>query len=647
MKNIIMPAIALRQRSSTKTRTNWLRNSLTILLLTCGIALSGCQSLSFPLGKKGGGQAEEQPTYQRPTPAGDTPVMSAPSNDTLEGTLIAPLSLIDDYAGTRPIGSAAPPPVSLGPGNNGYSIPSQSLLTGANFNDLWDRIRAGFRMDLTVNNRRVIAERDWYVKHGDYILKVFERARPYLYHVVNELEAKQLPLELALLPVVESAYDPFAYSRSKAAGLWQFIPSTGASFELKQNWWYDGRRDIVASTDAATTYLRRLNKMFDGDWELAMAAYNGGGGTIRRAIARNARRGKPTDYWSLNLSNETERYVPKLLALAQIIQNPTHFNVTPLPIANRPYFSIVKTGGQIDLAKASQMSGVSLEEIYRLNPGFNRWASDPEGPHRLVVPVTQAERLRIALASQPTHQRVTWRRYTVQRGDTLTKIAQEFNTSTSEIMQVNHLRTQHIRSGNQLLIPTAASRTTPPLAMRLDNTRRRMPAKPMTSSPRPPMQLAPMTELTTKPSQPKPTQPTLPSRKRLNYKVKAGDTLWGISERFNASVADIAKSNNIAPQDTLRVGQTLVIWLDGNTAQDTRLALSPDLETPDTGGPPQDTTRKVHYRVRSGDSLFRIADRFNLSINDISRWNKLNDGEILKPGQQLVLFVDVRDTATR
>lgn len=631
-----------------------LRYGLSLSLIGFGVMLAGCQSLPFPLGKKSEVPVEDHPTYQRPTPAVESPIMSGPETETLEGTLIAPLSLIDDYAGTRPIGNSPPPNVALGPGDGDYSIPAQSLMTGANFNDVWDRIRAGFRMDLTVNNKRVVSERNWYVKHGDYLLKVFERARPYLFHVVNELEAKQLPLELALLPVVESAYDPFAYSRSNAAGLWQFIPSTGASFKLKQNWWYDGRRDVVSSTAAATTYLQRLNNMFDGDWELALAAYNGGGGTIRRAIAKNAQRGKGTDYWSLKLSDETSRYVPKLIALAQIIQNPSHFNVTPLPIANRPYFSLVDTGGQIDLAKASEMSGVTLEELYRLNPAFNRWASDPEGPHRLAIPVTQAERLRIALASQPAHQRVTWQRYTVKRGDTLINIAQNFQTTASEIMQVNHLRTQHIKAGSQLLIPST-TKTAQPLALNMDNARGSQAPQPMSAPIRTALPSAlpsPRTRADNPPALSNPQtaaselMPTAPSRKRLNYRVQAGDTLWAIAEKLNSSVGDIAKTNDITPQDTLKVGQNLTIWLDDDTAKDTRLALSADLDGPDTGGPPQDTTRKVRYLVRSGDSLFRIADRFNLNINDISRWNKLGEGDILKPGQQLVLFVDVRETAT-
>jgi membrane-bound lytic murein transglycosylase D len=587
--------------------------------------------------------------------------MSAPTNQGSQNTLSSPLALIDDYAGTQPIsGMATPPPVSLGPGNNDYTLPMQSMLAGINFNDLWDRIRAGFRMDLTVDNKRVISERNWYVKHGDYLLKVFERSRPYLYHVVNELESKGLPLELALLPVVESAYDPFAYSRSSAAGLWQFIPSTGASFGLKQSWWFDGRRDIVLSTAAATDYLMRLNQMFDGDWELALAAYNAGGGTLRRAIAKNARRGKGTDYWSLNLSNETERYVPKLIALAQIIQNPTHFNVNPLPIANRPYFTVVETGGQIDLAKASEMSGVSLEEIYRLNPGFNRWASDPAGPHRLAVPVTQAERLKIGIANLPTYQRVSWQRYKVKRGDSLTKIAQNFQTTPSHIMQVNHLRTDHLQAGKQLLIPTAHNASTD-LARGLEN--RRLLSANQVSANQAASYMSPAAKLDTMDTAQRllgellsnehtaTNQASLhssahPNRKRLNYRVASGDTLWSIAKKFNASVAEIARSNGISPKDTLKLGQTLTIWLDDDTAQDTRLALSADLDTVDTGGPPQNTTRKVHYSVRSGDSLYRIADRFNLDVKEISRWNKLDDGAILKPGQQLVLFVDVTDTAT-
>ncbi|MEJ2756606.1 MAG: LysM peptidoglycan-binding domain-containing protein, partial [Gammaproteobacteria bacterium] len=287
-------------------------------------------------------------------------------------------------------------------------------------------------------------------------------------------------------------------------GLWQFIPDTGASFGLKQNWWYDGRRDIIASTEAAITYLERLNNRFEGDWELALAAYNAGGGTVQRAIKLNQQRGKPTDYWSLKLRKETEQYVPKLIAIAQIVQDPAQFQIAPLPISNRPHFAIVDTSGQLDLAKVSELSGVSLEDLYRLNPGLNRWTSDPEGPHRIAVPVEKAEKLRTAIANIPPSQRITWHRYTVKYGDNLINIAQHFNTSPKQLRSVNHIRDDRIKVGMSLLIPEK------PKVVR----------KRRSSASRSGSEHAPVSVLT--------------------HRVEHGDTLWGIAKKFNTTVDALA-----------------------------------------------------------------------------------------------------------
>src|SRR5690606_25387789 len=196
----------------------------------------------------------------------------------------------------------------------------------------------------------------------------------YLHHIDEQADARDMPLELVLLPIVESAFDPFAYSHGRASGPWQFIPSTGKHFGLEQDWWADQRRDIVASTEAALTYLQQLADRFDGDWLLALASYNAGAGNVSRAITRNRNAGKPTDYWSLQLPRETMAYVPKLLALAQIVRDPEQFGLDVPAIADEPYFTSIDVGGQIDLAQAAEMADISLEELYLLNPAFNRWA---------------------------------------------------------------------------------------------------------------------------------------------------------------------------------------------------------------------------------------------------------------------------------
>ncbi|MBS3785862.1 MAG: transglycosylase SLT domain-containing protein, partial [Gammaproteobacteria bacterium] len=239
-------------------------------------------------------------------------------------------------------------------------------------NDVWDRIRAGFSLPAGDANR-VARERQRYIGLNDFWTAVSERASPYLFHITEEIDTRGLPMEVALLPIVESAYKPTAYSHGRAAGLWQFIPSTGRHFGLDQNWWYDGRRDVLASTDAALTYLTNLHELFDGDWLLAFAAYNAGQGTVARAIKRNEAAGKPTDYWSLSLPRETMQYVPRLLAARDIVLDPSAYGVALLPVNNQPALSVVELEHQFDLALAAELAGIDMEMLYALNPGYNRW----------------------------------------------------------------------------------------------------------------------------------------------------------------------------------------------------------------------------------------------------------------------------------
>ncbi len=257
--------------------------------------------------------------------------------------------------------------------------------------DLWMRLRGGYGLDLSIENDRIRVQREWYARHPEYFTRVTTRSERYLHYIVEQAEARDMPLELALLPIVESAFDPFAYSHARAAGPWQFIPSTGDYFGMQRTWWEDQRRDILKSTNAALDYLQQLSNRFEGDWLLALASYNAGGGTVSRAIRRNKEAGKPTDFWNLNLPRETTAYVPKLLAIAQIVGDPQAYGVPLHPIANEPYFATVKTGGQIDLAQAARLADISVEELYLLNPSYNRWATSPDGPFRLLVPVDRAK----------------------------------------------------------------------------------------------------------------------------------------------------------------------------------------------------------------------------------------------------------------
>jgi membrane-bound lytic murein transglycosylase D len=297
--------------------------------------------------------------------------------------------------------------------------------------DLLTRLRFGFTLDYEDNNR-IAAERNWFVRHPDYLERVFTRAQRYLPYIAAEIERRGLPYELALLPIVESAYDPFAYSHGRAAGLWQMIPGTARRFGIKQNWWYDGRRDVVDSTRAALDYLEYLLELNDGDWLNAIASYNSGEGNVLRSVKRNRKAGKPEDFWNLKLPRETSMYVPKLLALVDIVQNPDAYNLTLPAVLDEPQFVVADIGSQLDLALAAELAGIEVDTVYAYNPGYNRWSTDPAGPHRLVLPVEAADTFTAALADVPEGDRVRWKRHKVKNGEAISQIALKYNTTVRQ-----------------------------------------------------------------------------------------------------------------------------------------------------------------------------------------------------------------------
>lgn len=467
--------------------------------------------------------------------------------------------------------------------------------------DLWQVTRDHMTLDLYLDNPRVQSQLQWFSKHPKYMDRVVKRAEPYYYHILTQAIERGIPAELALLPIVESAFDPFAYSHGRAAGAWQFIPSTGKHFGLKQNWWYDGRRDIISSTDAAYTYLAQLNKRFDGDWLLALAAYNAGGGNVSLAIKRNKRQGKATDFWSLNLPKETMAYVPKLLAIAELIKNAEQYDLALQPISNQPYFSAIDTHSQIDLAQAASMAGISTKELYLLNPGFNRWATAPEGPHRLLIPVEHADQFTQALTALPASERVKWTRYKIKSGDSLIAIAKKFETTVGLIRKTNNINGNSIRAGKTILVPTASQQAS---EYALSQHQRHIQKQKSISR--------------------------STDRKDTYYTVKSGDSFWSIAKKHNVGVRQLANWNSMAPGDALPTGKRLVIW--SKPAQ------------PVLSSAERQIIRKVGYKVRSGDSLARIAGKFNVRIADILHWNNLDKAKYLKPGQRLTLYVDVTRT---
>ena len=461
----------------------------------------------------------------------------------------------------------------------------------AEFDDVWDRIAYQLSIEIP-QNRQVVTERNWYAKHQSYITRVGKRAEPFLHFIVEEIEKREMPIELALLPIVESAFDPFAYSHGRASGLWQFIPGTGNRFKLKQTWWYDGRRDVVAATRAALDYLSFLHKTLDGDWLNAIAAYNSGEGRVLRAIKRNRKKHLPTDFWSLDLPKETTAYVPKLLALADLLKRSEEFDITWYPIKNEPHIAIVDAHKQIDIAKAAELADMELNDLHQLNPGYNQWATDPNGPHKFIVPIEKAEAFQASVDNLTDQERMAWTRYLVRSGDTLGGIASKYKVSVETLRDINKIKGNIIRVNQPLMVPTSA---------------KSLKQYTLTASNR----LAK-------------TQNKKRGSQKLTHIVKSGDTLWDISRAYKVNHRSLAKWNGMAPTDPLKPGKKLVIWTKNpSTDKDSGIV------------------RKVTYKVRNGDSLARIAQKFKVKVQDIAKWNQLDTKKYLQPGQALKLFVDV------
>lgn len=332
--------------------------------------------------------------------------------------------------------------------------PSSSIDLTTQPDNLWERIRNGFAM-INLNDNLVLHYQQWYQNRPDALRRMVERSRPYLHYIVEELEARGMPTEIALLPMVESSFNPMAYSRAHASGLWQFIPATGKRFKLEQDWWRDERRDVVASTNAALDYLQTIYDMH-GDWHLALASYNWGEGAVKRAVEKNGARGLPTDYPSLNMPNETRHYVPKLQALKNIFGNPALLAQLDIPpIANEPYFATLETPRPLDVKTAARLANMSIEEFQRLNPSHNRPVIRPETP--VVIPTDKLETFRANLESHAaplSH----WQAYTLTATERLEQIAARFDTTAAELARVNGLSERvRLAAGSTLLVPGVAS----------------------------------------------------------------------------------------------------------------------------------------------------------------------------------------------
>jgi len=394
--------------------------------------------------------------------------------------------------------------------------------------DLWERIRSGFAMP-DLDSPLVGVRERWYAGQPEYLARMVERSKLYLYYIVEEVQKRGMPTEIALLPMVESAFNPMAYSRSHASGLWQFIPSTGRNYKLNQNWWTDARRDIVASTNAALDYLQVLYQLH-GDWQLALASYNWGENGVTRAVERNRAKGLPTNYQNLKMPSETRGYLPKLQALKNIISNPLGFGIQLEPIPNEPYFVTVPTPENMDVRIAAKLAEMSEQELIALNPAINRPVIS--GPHTqaLVLPTDRMETFRRNLAAydQPL---ASWQAYRMKRGDSLERLAAKHGIALSKLKLANGItwRTK-VGAGFELLLPVKGTDAA---------------IEPLPAVFRPPV--------------------LTPRRGGgIVHVVRKGETLYGISRRYRVSTDSLLRWNHVG---TLTTGQRLIIYRGSGKAR--------------------------------------------------------------------------------
>jgi membrane-bound lytic murein transglycosylase D len=530
--------------------------SVLFLLIPAILALGGCANLPKP---DEGASAASQPTNT------STPVV-----DTI------------DYGILPAINSSAQ---------------SERRAAWMNDGNLWHYIAARFTLPIP-NNARIQTQLAFYASHIDYLQRVTERASPYLHMIVKDLQENDLPLELALLPIVESAYRPEAVSTSNAAGIWQFIPSTGTHFGLQRTTWYDGRRDIKASTEAAVQYFSRLRVMFNDDWPVIIASYNGGEGTLQKAVNYNQSKGLPTDFWSLTkISQETADYPARLYALIIIFSNPEKFGFNPYPVPNASVLTEIKLNKPINLSKLATLTGVSHEELYRLNPGFDKLITGPTSAN-LLVPKGLADQFTPGAMEAAEKSAIDWGRYTLRRGDNFHKVAYRYGCDADELIKVNRLSSAYARPGETILVPLGRGE-----------------------------------------------KARLASGADQMYTVQSGDSLWGLARRFNMELADLQQMNGLKKKEEIKPGQKLLVASAGHqpppahAAHAARVVLKTPLEPQHTKSAALKTKSRGanQYTVKKGDTLWNVARRFSTTVTEIASTNRIKTNEALKPGQVLVI----------
>lgn len=486
-----------------------------------------------------------------------------------------------------------------------------------NADNLWDALREEFTLPHYEENPAVQDKIEWFMNNQDFLLRSATRAAPYLYYILQQVKKRHLPAELVLLPIVESGYNPFSLSKMGAAGIWQLMPSTASGLGVNRDWWYDGRRDVIASTRAALNYLAYLQSFFDGNWLLAIAAYNTGEGNIQSAIKRNIRNGLDTDFWSLPVAQETKDYVPSLLALATIISHPDQYPIYFPPVRNAPYLAQIDVEAQINLKYAASLAGISHKKLMQLNPGFNRQSTSAKGPYKLILPIENVAEFTENFSRTPLNRRqIDWVHYKVKSGDTLTSIAKKFKTTTVAIRKLNHLTNKQssVKHGAELLIPhkyTAAENTLAENTISNDI--------PIEKT----LRWATEEELSTDEVKSLPSTSTKSNAGKYTlqpgdtiYMVRAEDSLEGIAKRFHVASIDILTTNQIGSNAVVS-GKQLII--------PTHAAKQDAVQAGDT-----------IYMVRRGDTIEKIAKKFHTTPAAIRLANLIDDTS-LEEGEKLLV----------
>ncbi|MDR0587914.1 MAG: LysM peptidoglycan-binding domain-containing protein [Burkholderiales bacterium] len=456
--------------------------------------------------------------------------------------------------------------------------------------DLWTVIINGYAMP-DIEGPLVRKWENWYASRPDYVERMISRSRLFLFHVTQEVKARHMPSEIVLLPMIESAYNPNAYSRSHAMGIWQFIPSTGKMYGLKQNWWIDERRDVISATDSALDYLQKLYNDFN-DWHLALASYNWGEGNVSRALAKNRARNKPQTYDAIKMPAETRNYLPKLQAVKNIIRNPEQYGLTLEDIPNAPYFTVVKTTRKMDVEQAAALAEMSVEEFRDLNPQHNRPVIAGADEFSILLPIDNADIFvsKLDLTDQPL---VTWQAYKVKKGETLEAIADRFNSTPEALRAVNGLgRLVSVREDVTLLVPAQQPSETTEAS--LSNA-----------------------VFTYVPA----------SRLSTRYRVKKGDTLSGIARKFGLSTNELMRLNKFKSPKSLRVGKTIRVARDN--------AHVSSQKTPRASNAANGNAET--YRVKKGDTLAKISRNNGVSLSQLLKLNGFSMSTPIHPGQILKL----------